>query len=168
MKSTLLLSTGGTFNKIYNPINGSLEIDSTCKAIESIQKSWLSNYPCDSIINKDSLKFNNNDRENLLKFIQNAQYKRIVIIHGTDTMHLSAQILAKANLEKSILFTGAMVPFSIDPIEATANLASAIGFIHGLNKHGVYIAMNGRVESYNNIKKNRTKGFFELTNTSNA
>ena len=71
-------------------------------------------------------------------------------------------------LEKSILFTGAMVPFSIDPIEATANLASAIGFIHGVDRYGVYISMNGRIESYNNIKKNRTKGFFELTNNADT
>ena len=161
MNTILLLSTGGTFNKIYNRINGELEIDSKALAIQFIQEKWLSNYPYETIINKDSLEFTSEDREVLKNYLLNSPYTKIVVIHGTDTMHLSAQTVAKANRNKSIVFTGAMVPFSIDPIEAAANLSSAIGYLHALDTPSVSIALNGRVAEYTQIQKNRKEGFFE-------
>ena len=63
-------------------------------------------------------------------------------------MHLSAEVLAKSNIDKTIVFTGAMVPFSIDPIEAAANLASAVGYATALDNFGVFIAMNGCFGNY--------------------
>jgi len=163
MQDILILSTGGTFNKIYNPINGNLDIDSSNKALKKIQKHWLSNFNYDSIINKDSLEFTNQDRETLKEYIKKSSYKKIVVIHGTDTMHLSAKYLADANLKKAIIFTGAMTPFSIDTIEATANLAQALGYIKN-TKDGVYISMNGVVDEYTKVIKNRQLGKFELIN----
>ena len=168
MKEILLLSTGGTFNKIYNRINGALEIDKSASALSTIQEKWLSNYPVDTIIHKDSLDFTPEDREQLKRYILNAPYSKIVVIHGTDTMHLSAEVVAKALSDKTIIFTGAMVPFSIDPIEATANLASAIGFLHATNNASVYIALNGRVAEYSEIKKNREEGYFDYVTKENT
>ncbi len=159
----LLLSTGGTFNKVYNRISGELEIDTSFLALQTIQKSWLSNYPIDTIINKDSLDFTPKDREDLKNYIINSPYTKIVVIHGTDTIHLSAKVVAQALKNKTILFTGAMVPFSIDPIEATANLASAIGFLHATKEPGVSIALNGKIAQYTKIRKNRVEGYFEYT-----
>ena len=161
MKTILLLSTGGTFNKVYNRINGELEIDNKASAIQLIQKKWLSNYPYDTIINKDSLEFTSKDREILKNYIINSPYSKIIVIHGTDTMHLSAQVVAEANSDKCIIFTGAMVPFSIDPIEATANLSSAIGYLHALHTPSLSIALNGKIAEYSHIQKNRKEGYFE-------
>jgi len=161
MNDILILSTGGTFNKIYNPINGNLEVDSTNKALKYIEQQWLTKLNYDSIINKDSLEFTNNDRKELLNYIKNSNYYKIIIIHGTDTMHLSAEFIANAKLNKTIVFTGAMVPFSINKVEATANLALSLGFIQNI-KNGVYIAINGVANSYKKVIKNRDIGKFEL------
>jgi L-asparaginase len=77
-------------------------------------------------------------------------------------MDVTAEYLADAELEKTIVITGAMVPYSIDPTEATANLASAYGYISALEKRGIYIAMNGVMDSYEKVKKNRKEGRFTL------
>jgi len=160
MDNIYIISTGGTFNKVYNPLNGKLEVDSSNKALKKIEKNWLTKLHYTSIINKDSLDFTNNDRALLANFIKDIPYSKIVVIHGTDTIHLSAQEVAKLKLDKSIIFTGAMKPFSINKIEATANLAFAIGFIKSAT-NGVYIALNGVVDSYNKIIKNKELGKFE-------
>ncbi len=161
MNSILILSTGGTFNKIYNPINGKLEIDKSNIALKCIEKKWLIKLNYDSIIHKDSLDFTDEDRELLAKYVSGCDYNKIVVIHGTDTIDLSSKVVDSKNIKKSIVFTGAMVPFSIDPIEATSNLALAIGFCQNANA-GTYIAMNGLVSSYDRVIKNRDIGKFEI------
>ncbi|MCF6243674.1 MAG: asparaginase domain-containing protein [Sulfurovum sp.] len=160
MKKICIINTGGTFNKIYNPINGSLEIDTEYRALKSIAKRWMCHFDIKSIINKDSLEMTDEDRDILLETTKETSASHIIIIHGTDTMHVSASYLAQAKLEKYIIFTGAMVPYSIDPTEATANLASAYGYLMALDKDGVYIAMNGVFGSFNKVKKDRVKGYF--------
>jgi L-asparaginase len=100
------------------------------------------------------------DRAALAKLIHETAYTHIIIIHGTDTMDLTANYLADIKLDKTIVLTGSMVPYSIDPIEATANLASAYGYIQALEVHGIFIAMNGIIASYKEIKKNRQLGKF--------
>jgi len=161
MNNILILNTGGTFNKIYNPIKGTLDIDSSNLALKQIEKSWLCKLNYTSIINKDSLDFTNSDREELANFIATSKYKKIVVIHGTDTIDLSAEVVNFANLNKTIVFTGAMVPFSINPTEATANLSLALGYIKQA-QNGVYIALNGVVDRYDKVIKNRELGKFEL------
>ncbi|MCH9741299.1 MAG: asparaginase domain-containing protein [Epsilonproteobacteria bacterium] len=162
MKKILLINSGGTYNKIYNPLTGNLDIDTKGTALKSMAQHWLTSFELINIIGKDSLDMNDNDREEILKVIKNSTYEQIIIVHGTDTIDRTANYLAHAKLNKTLVLTGAMVPFSIDPIEATANLASAYGFLLGLNNHGVFIAMNGKIELYQNIKKNREMGHFEL------
>jgi len=161
MEDTIIISTGGTFNKIYNKITGELEIDTSNLALKTIQDRWLSNYKFINIINKDSLDFTPKDREELLNKIKELDYKKIVIIHGTDTIDITAKYLDNAKLKKSIVLTGAMVPFSIDSIEATANLSLAIGYAN-IAQNGVYIAINGIANSYKKVVKNRELGKFEL------
>ena len=75
-------------------------------------------------------------------------------------MDITAKFIASRSLEKEIIFTGAMTPFSIDEVEATANLASAIGYIKAINRSGVYISMNGAIGDYRDIKKDRNIGRF--------
>jgi len=158
--SLLVISTGGTFNKVYNSIKGSLDIDQSANAIEEILSHWRCSFEWISIIGKDSLDMDTNDRQYLLQTIQNSSYNSIVVIHGTDTIDKSATLIASTQLNKKILFTGSMVPFSINPIEATANLALAIGYLEALHDNGVYIAMNGSVGSYDTIIKDRVVGKF--------
>jgi len=162
MKKILLICTGGTFNKTYNPLNGNLEIDTKSKALDEISAKWQINFEVASIIGKDSLEVTNSDRLLLLATINLSKHNDIIVIHGTDTMDLSAEYVADAELDKRIIFTGAMVPYSIDPVEATANLSAAFGYLQALEKEGVYISMNGIVASYQEIKKDRAAGKFVL------
>ena len=156
----LIINTGGTFNKIYNPVTGELEVDKTSTALEEITQKWLTDFQIINIIGKDSLEMTSHDRLELLATIHQAEEERIIVIHGTDTMHVTAEYLADADLEKEIVLTGAMVPYSIDPVEATANFASAYGFLISKPKEGVYIAMNGLVSQYDCMIKVRTEGRF--------
>jgi len=161
MRKILIINTGGTFNKVYNPLNGNLDIDLNGNAVKQIAKNWLVNFKVINIIGKDSLDIDEKDREILLKTIKESSEQSIIIIHGTDTMDKSAKFLDEAHLEKVIILTGAMVPYSIDPIEATANFSSAYGYINAINKSGVYIAMNGVIKDYTSVIKNKEKGYFE-------
>ncbi len=164
MNNILIISTGGTFNKEYNKISGNLDIDTTSKALNSITKHWLTKLNYINIINKDSLDFNIQDRKKLLKSIKDSKYSKIVVIHGTDTIDISAKFIDSAKLNKTIVFTGAMVPFSINPIEATANLAFALGYCK-LAPSGVYIAINSVAQKFDRVIKNRELGKFELLKT---
>jgi L-asparaginase len=162
MKKMLIISTGGTFNKVYNPISGDLEIDKESISIKKIAKEWLSEFEIINIIGKDSLDMSNIDREEIVKSIKKSGYKRVIIVHGTDTIDKTAQYLQERVSRKIIVLTGAMTPFSINPIEATANLASAYGYINAIRENGIYISMNGIIDIYNKVIKNRRKGYFEL------
>jgi len=161
MKKILIINTGGTFNKVYNPLTGNLDIEPKGKAIRSIAKAWLTKFKIKNIIGKDSLEMTNEDRKDIIKTIQESDRKNIIIVHGTDTMNITASYLEKANLKKKIILTGAMVPYAIDSIEATANLCSAYGFLENVDKNGVYISMNGIIQDYKRAIKNKEKGYFE-------
>ena len=162
MKKILFIDTGGTFNKIYNPLTGNLEIDTESKALNEISEKWQISFEAVSIIGKDSLEITNGDRLLLLATINLSSHSDIIVIHGTDTMDLCAEYVADAELEKRIIFTGAMVPYSIDPVEATANLSAAFGYLQALEKEGVYIAMNGIVAPCQCIRKDKVAGKFVL------
>lgn len=162
MKKILIISTGGTFNKVYDPIKGEFSIDEASHALEQIASKWLCEFKIVNIIGKDSLDMTNHDRLELLATISHSDHHAILIVHGTDTMDVTAEYLADADLEKCIVLTGAMVPYSIDPVEATANLSSAYGYINALGQEGIFIAMNGVMGPYEKVKKDRTKGRFTL------
>ena len=160
MKKILIMSTGGTFNKIYDPIKGEFIIDVESQALNKIAKKWLCEFNIVNIIGKDSLDMTNHDRLELLATINQSEYHHILIVHGTDTMDVTAEYLADAELEKCIVLTGSMVPYSVDPVEATANLSSGYGYMNALDKEGVFIAMNGVMGTYEQLKKDRIKGKF--------
>jgi L-asparaginase len=160
MQKITIISTGGTFNKIYNPKTGELEIDKSSKALQELAKKWLCHIEVVNLIGKDSLEMTQEDRNLLIATIKKCENRNMIVVHGTDTMEITAKALAKAQLQKNIVLTGAMVPFSIDPIEATANLASAYGYLQNVTTYGVTIAMNGLIDHYLKVKKDRTKGQF--------
>ena len=160
MRKILIISTGGTFNKVYNPLNGELVIDEKSRALDEIASKWLCKFKIINIIGKDSLHITNQDRLLLLATINHSKHDDIIVIHGTDTMDSTAVHLANADLDKRIVLTGAMLPYSIDPVEATANLASAFGYLQTLKDNGVYISMHGKFGSYTKILKDKKKGKF--------
>lgn len=160
MQKTLIISTGGTFNKIYDPVAGDLVIDTHSHAVKEIASKWLCEFELINIIGKDSLDMTNQDRLELLSVVTQTRHEHIIIIHGTDTIHVTAEYLADAEIDKKIILTGAMVPYSIDPVEATANLSSAFGYMEMLEEHGIYIAMHGLFGTHEKIIKEKSRGKF--------
>jgi len=162
MDDIFILNVGGTFNKIYNLINGELEIKKNNNIVKTILKETfkLNKIPkIKGIIYKDSLFMNKADRKKIVSFLLKCEYKKIIIIHGTDTIDKSAKEIAKVIKDKVIVLTGAMEPYSINKTEATANLMMSYGFIQNAKK-GVYICLNGVVDRYERIVKDRKKGYF--------
>lgn len=155
-----IVNTGGTFNKRYDPISGELIVPQDNRAVESILNVLNCEISCEGIIYKDSLQMEECDRKHLGQAIIRSDKEKIVIVHGTDTMDVSAAYLHGLNLDKVIVFTGAMVPFEVDPIEATSNLSMAIA-VASMKEPGVYIVMQGMMGECDKVKKNRELGRFE-------
>ncbi len=154
MKNILIVNTGGTFNKRYNPLKGELEVPKDSIALENILKYFYNlKYELKNIIHKDSLDMQESDRKEIAALIKNSPSEKILIIHGTDTMDKTAEFLEKYISNKTILLTGAMVPFSIDSVEANANLSMSLGYLLNCIKNGIFIAMHGLVDEHKNIYK---------------
>lgn len=156
-----VINTGGTFNKRYNPISGELEVPKDSLALDEII-SYCYNIDFDvlNVISKDSLDMSDADREFIVKTIKNCKNENIIIVHGTDTIDLTASFIDENIKDKTIVLTGAMLPISINKIEATLNFASAIGFLNANIKNGIYISMHGSVKNYKKLIKNREIGQF--------
>jgi len=174
MKKVYVINTGGTFSKLYNMIRGTLYVPScTNFSVETIiHAAFKQNadiITIKNIIFKDSLDFTDYDRNFLLMTIAASGCDDIIVVHGTDTMDMSIDYLLKKNVlldnNKTIVFTGAMQPFSIDPIEATANLSMAYGFIQADPKPDIYISMNGLIKHHARIFKDKQVGQFLYNNT---
>jgi L-asparaginase len=158
--NVLIVNTGGTFNKIYDPIKGKLLVDNSSKSLNELASKWLCKFEVVNILGKDSLELNNDDREIILNTINKSSYNKIIVVHGTDTMDLTAKYLNSKKLEKKVVLTGAMVPYFIDPVEASANLASSLGYLQNLNHNGIFIVLNGVFGEHFNIIKDRKNGRF--------
>ena len=155
-----LIATGGTFDKHYNELNGVLGF-SESHMPEVIKRARLT-IPVELQVLPllDSLDMQDPDRQRVLEACQAANEKAIVIVHGTDTMPQTAAVLGAANLGKTIVLTGAMIPYEIANSDALFNLGFACGVAQTLPA-GVYVAMNGQVFAWNNVTKNRAAGVFE-------
>ncbi len=160
-----VINTGGTFNKRYDPVEGNLFVPPDDTAVVEALASMRhgEEIVVGGAIYKDSLDMDDADRDLLCKIVADTMEDRIVIVHGTDTMDKSAAAIDRwlgKKSGKSVVLTGAMVPFSIDAVEATANLASAVTAVRYVAP-GVFIAMHGMVLPYGRIVKNRRLGVFE-------
>ena len=163
-KKILILNTGGTFNKEYNQTNGKLEVLKDSRYINTILNDiYKTNKQprIKTIISKDSLEIKTKHRELMVKIINESKERKIIIIHGTDTMSKTSKFINKAIKNKTIVLVGSMQPFSISKIEATANLMMGIGFIEAKNKNAVYICMNGVVDKYKKVKKDYENAVFK-------
>ena len=162
MKKILILSTGGTFNKHYSTKSGGIAIDTEASTLKELAVKWKTDLEISTIIGKDSLDMDDADRMLLLETIRQSAYEDIIVIHGTDTMDLSAQVIEDAKVPKRIIFTGAMIPYRVDKVEATANVAMAYGYLQAEVDNGTYISMNGVLGRFDAVIKNRQAKKFEL------
>lgn len=159
----LILNSGGTLNKRYNPLNGELEVPFDNSVIERILNSVDNNgYSLAGVVYKDSLDMDINDRKMLANIIMESTDDTFIIVHGTDTMHVTAEFLSEIFEDRKIILVGAMNPFEIDNVESSLNIGIAIGFSKAVNDCGVYICMSGHVELWDKIEKNRNLGKFEV------
>lgn len=152
--------TGGTFDKEYNELDGSLFFKDT--HLPEMLKLGRSKVQVEvrTLMMIDSLEMTDADRQMILEQCRNAKEDRIVITHGTDTMEQTAAVLGKSITGKTIVLTGAMVPYKFGSSDGLFNLGSALAFVQTLQP-GVYIAMNGRYFTWDNVHKNRKTGEFE-------
>ncbi len=155
-----LLITGGTIDKSYNMHNGELHFVNSHIPAMLGEGRCRAELELDTLMLKDSLEMTESDRLQLASACLQAEASKIVVTHGTDTMVQSAQFLQSQISDKTIVLTGAMIPYVFDNSDALFNLGSAFSAVQCLPT-GVYIAMNGRVFQADNVVKNREEGVFE-------
>ncbi len=159
-----IINTGGTFNKRYNPIKGQFEVPTDNIALDKIVASCHNiEFEIKNIISKDSLDMTDEDRQTITDEVLNTSNNKIIIIHGTDTVDLTSAFLKEQVNNKKIVFTGAMIPMSIDEVEATMNFSLALGFLSANVDNGIYISMHGIVVDSSRLVKNRELGQFLIT-----
>jgi L-asparaginase len=158
--SVRIFVTGGTFDKEYNELTGQLFFkDSHLPEMLELGRCLV---PVDirTLMMIDSLEMTDIDRELIAKHCREADEDQIIITHGTDTMAETAKILEQTVKGKTIVITGAMVPYKFGSSDGLFNLGSAMAFVQSL-KPGVYVAMNGRCFHADNVRKNKQTGEFE-------
>ena len=158
--SIRILVTGGTFDKEYNELNGELYFkDTHLSEMLRLGRSRLE-LEITTLMMMDSLDMNEQDRQSIVNACREVPENKILITHGTDTMPETAALLAQQVSDKTIVLTGAMVPYKFGSSDGLFNLGSALAFVQTL-PHGVYVAMNGKIFTADNVRKNKTRGEFE-------
>jgi L-asparaginase len=158
-----ILVTGGTFDKQYNELAGTLAFKEThVPEMLRLGRSRV-DVSVRQLMMIDSLDMTDADRAAIADACVGSEASRIVVTHGTDTMVETAGTLAARAIGKTIVLTGAMVPYAFGSSDGLFNLGSALSFAQALPQ-GVYIAMNGRAFAWNNVRKNRESGVFEPLN----
>lgn len=159
-----ILVTGGTFDKEYDELNGRLYFKDT--HIQEMLKLGRCKLQVDvrTLMMIDSLEMSDLDRQLIRDHCAQMDENHIVITHGTDTMEQTARILGQSIQGKTIVLTGAMIPYKFGSSDGLFNLGSALAFVQSL-PHGVYVAMNGRYFLWSNVTKDRKTGEFKEINS---
>jgi L-asparaginase len=155
-----ILVTGGTFDKEYNELTGELFFQGTHTSDMLRLGRCLLAVEIETLMMIDSLQMTDADRRHILERCVGVPESRIVITHGTDTMAETAAVLGRALKNKTIVLTGAMVPYTFGSSDGLFNLGTAMAFVQTLGP-GVYVAMNGRCFPWNSVRKDKEKGIFE-------
>ncbi len=154
--------TGGTFDKEYDELSGRLYFkDTHVHDMLRLARCRL-DVSVGTLMMIDSLDMGDADRGLVVESCRRCTERRIVITHGTDTMAETARTLHAASVGKTIVLTGAMIPYAFGSSDGLFNLGSALSFAQVL-PDGVYVAMNGRVFPGDAVRKNRETGIFERT-----
>jgi L-asparaginase len=161
--SIKIIVTGGTFDKEYNELNGELYFNET--HVSEMLKLGRSRIDLKivTLMMRDSLHMTDSDIIVILEECQNSEEYKILITHGTDKMSNTAEVLGQSIKNKTVVLTGAIIPYAFGSSDGMFNLGSALAFVQTL-PYGVYIAMNGRYFHYNNVHKNKQNGNFEEFN----
>jgi L-asparaginase len=155
-----ILITGGTFDKEYDEITGQLYFkDTHMQEILDLGRSRL-DVKIRTLMLIDSLDMTDDDRALILENCKRIDEDQIVVTHGTDTMTKTAKLLANANMDKTIVLTGAMIPYKFGSSDGLFNFGGALAFAQAL-PYGVYLAMNGRYFDWDKVTKNKKTGVFE-------
>jgi len=155
-----ILVTGGTFDKEYDELTGALKFkDTHLPEMLKMARSRL-DVQVRNVMMVDSLDLTDVDRRVILDICRQSESDQIVITHGTDTMADTARLLGQQVMNKTIVLTGAMIPYAFGSSDGFFNLGSALSFAQALPR-GVYVAMNGRCFAWDNVRKNRERGIFE-------
>ena len=156
-----ILITGGTFDKSYNHISGDLFFERT-HIPEMLERSKCRlNVDVKTLMMIDSLEMTKKDIEKIIDECKKTKSSRIVITHGTDTMVNTAEKIAEKIKNKTIVLTGAMIPYAFgSSSDGFFNLGSALSFVQTL-ENGIYIAINGQYFDFDIVEKNKVKGYFE-------
>ena len=157
-----ILITGGTFDKEYNELNGELFFkDTHVREMLTLGRN-LTEVTLQTLFMMDSLQMTDEHREKIAEACSAAPERQIVITHGTDTMPETARLLQQRmdGRDKTIVLTGAMVPYKFGSSDGLFNLGSALAFVQTL-KPGVYVSMNGKCFHANAVRKNKESGIFE-------
>ena len=152
--------TGGTFDKEYNELTGELFFQAT--HVNDMLRLGRCRLPVEveTLMMVDSLQMTEGGRQKILERCAAAVEKGIVITHGTDTVVETAAVLGRKISGKTIVLTGAMVPYKFGSSDGMFNLGTALAFAQTLPA-GVYVAMNGQYFPWNSVRKNRKLGVFE-------
>ena len=156
-----IIATGGTFDKEYDEILGRLYFRRT--HVREMLARARARLPVrvSALMLKDSLDMSAADRRRVAAACRSARERRIVVTHGTDTMVETARFLARSAADKTVVLTGAMIPYKFGgSSDGLFNLGSALSFVQVLPP-GVWIAMNGEIFPWDRVRKNRKKGRFE-------
>ena len=152
--------TGGTFDKDYDEKNGRLYFKKThMNEILALGRSKVE-VNIETLMMLDSLDMKEKDRRKIVEKCTATIENQIVITHGTDTMTDTAKALGAKKIKKTIVITGAMIPYKFGTSDGLFNIASALAYVQTM-PHGVYVAMNGRVFIYDKVIKNKDTGIFE-------
>lgn len=152
--------TGGTFDKEYNDLDGQLFFKNThLREILELGRSRI-DVDIQTLMMIDSLDMTDEHRGKIAQNCLETQEDNIVITHGTDTIVETAKVLAERVRNKTIVLTGAMIPYVFRSSDGLFNLGAALAFAQTLPV-GVYIAMNGKYFNWNNVRKNKEIGEFE-------
>ena len=158
-----IIVTGGTFDKEYNELIGELFFNKT--HITEMLKLGRSRLKLKivTLMMRDSLHMNDSDVTIILQECHDSKEDKILITHGTDKMVNTAKVLGQSIKNKTVVITGAIIPYAFGSSDGMFNLGSALAFVQTL-QHGVYISMNGRIFNYDNAQKNKENGNFEEIN----
>lgn len=158
--SLRIIATGGTFDKSYDPLTGNLVFESSILPTALARARITEAISFEPLLALDSLEMTDEHRAKILTACERSEQTKIVIIHGTDTMRETAEVIGQAALQKTIVLTGAMVPYRIASSDALFNLGFAIA-VAQLSRPGVFVAMNAQVFAWDSVRKNKTAGVFE-------
>ena len=155
-----IIVTGGTFDKHYDAIKGELTFKDT--HLPAILEQARVKVPVEIEINQliDSLHMTDEHRSRVLAACRAAPESSLVVVHGTDTMAETAALVGRAELAKTVVFTGAMIPYSVQGSDALFNLGFALALARTLPP-GAYVAMNARVFRWDDVRKDKASGVFE-------